>query len=993
MSGKTAESQIVETEKPKTTEELAEEIEREKQAYKQIQPKFTADLILNDLNEIFQEMFVWYIDNITYEYIFTDEKNRKERYEKKKVVKEGGKIKYERTNIKKSFDTNLKELESDVEIMVDKFENRSGLFSLVEYDDSWYDKDSRKPKSPPASAKELYVEENLMELTKELSKKTMTDTEKKEQKDDMIQKLNEQWIHLDESNREIYKRLFFKTKEKKKVLYEETKQNYLENKRIEMTFIPYYYRYFIVIYQQIYSKYFTYDYIKQGKNTNLFIRIIIVIMSSLKMELNDTNNVKSISDIIKLLYGFMYKIEKITNEQHQLFEKIVLKKEGDIQKLRDLIEELEAEQKKTGELSSEQEEEKKLLLNQLGENSNKLDFLANYSESNNMITQMAIERLNELMIKYKKLYFKLELVNKPSDIPEKIFREKMEETVETVLFFFQTFLKENNDSTDSFHKYISNAYENIYLVQQDMIGFLSLKKEFDQSNLREEKKGEDAASKAGKAAAVKLEALKKVEETKKCEICGKTGKANFSKAQWGKPITESRKCKECVLKQKGREEKKASAAAAAAAASELFGEEEEKQQREKEKAKQKAEKVKRAEAVAEQAAEQALTAVDMKEKKTQYETSIKEIDELLNVINKLKYDGPDSKMFSTAHREDAETKFKRITNILNDNGFGKLVMVGNFSIYKLMEHVIGTDLSKIGIATDDIDGKICLKPTDESLDLIRKRIIELLNKEKILVKLEEERDGNDPNTPIKILSSVEERQIPGMRPIPNRPIIDITFDVDSNDKRCETQLFIDNMFISDAQSTLQHYLDIFSSLKKDDNTYNEEMIKEISKDVKLKAKRGYEYTIPLWKSLINKAKQEDGFYERKGFSINKEMFPLFLKREGIQREALQEFIAKLASFEYKLPSWKGSLERLKLVFEKLLADVDASEAGGGGSASQGGRRKTRKRHTKKKRTYKKSKRKKNVRKTLNHWKRKTLKRKKKRKQKRKQKTRKRVKRR
>ena len=149
--------------------------------------------------------------------------------------------------------------------------------------------------------------------------------------------------------------------------------------------------------------------------------------------------------------------------------------------------------------------------------------------------------------------------------------------------------------------------------------------------------------------------------------------------------------------------------------------------------KQKAEKVKKAEAVAEQAAEQALTAVDMKEKKTQYETSIREIDELLNVINKLKYDGPDSKMFSTAHREDAETKFKRITNILNDNGFGKLVMVGNFSIYKLMEHVIGTDLSKIGIATDDIDGKVATLESNVETEQV---IVDALIEEKMVYEKE-----------------------------------------------------------------------------------------------------------------------------------------------------------------------------------------------------------------------------------------------------------------
>ena len=128
-------------EKEQTVQAIAGDIEREKIEHEKAQ--LLNKSVLEDLNEIFQKMFIWYIDNITYEYIFTDEKNRKERYEKKEVEKKG-KIKYVRTNTKKSFDTNLEELETDVMNMVDMFENKSGLFSLVEYDDTWYTRDPLK---------------------------------------------------------------------------------------------------------------------------------------------------------------------------------------------------------------------------------------------------------------------------------------------------------------------------------------------------------------------------------------------------------------------------------------------------------------------------------------------------------------------------------------------------------------------------------------------------------------------------------------------------------------------------------------------------------------------------------------------------------------------------------------------------------------------------------------------------------------------------------
>ena len=982
------------TEPLKTKEEITLDIEREKEKYGLLQYNPTKDTILNDLKEIFNIMFVWYIDNITFEYLYTDEINRKERYEKKKVEK-GGKIKFVKTKIKKSFDKNLNELELDVQKFVNMFENKSELFSSVNYDESWYDYDPQKKDPPPTNAKELYIEENIKSMIKEL-RATKTEQEQQDLRkyiETMKEKLKERWTHLDQSNKEIYKKQYIIKKEELENIYRESKKTYLENKKIEMSFVPYYYRYFIIIFQQIYSKYFTYNYINSGKNTNIFISVIIVIIGSMKNTLQNIYNIKDISEIIKLLYGFMYKITQINEEQNKRFEEMVLHTISGIRHIKGLINDIRKEKERTGKLSVEKEEQIEQLISDLEKNNDKLTFLNDYNQSSNILTRLAlhgsraegagiegdsnnIEGLSGLFEKYKLIYIELESVNIPPNVGVSEFHMKLTETIETILFFFQTFLKENDISSYSFYRYVTNVYENIYLVGKDLKSFPSLKKDFDEYNVREKSKSIDAVAKAEKAKAINFEALKKVEKEKKCEICGKIGKINFSKAQWGKPITENRKCKECVVKEKealGKKTTESMAAAAEEVYAELIGEEEKEKQREREKAKQKAEK---STAAAEQTSAQATIAVDMKGKKILYETSIGEIDELLDVINKLKYDVPDTKMFNTAQRENAEAMFKDITKILNDNGIGKLVMVGNFSIYKLMEHVIGTDLSKIGIATDDIDGKICLQPTDESLDLIRGHIVELLNKEKIVVKSEENRDGNDPNTPIKILSSVEEKQLPGMRPIPNRPIIDITFDIDSNDKRCETQLLIDDMFISDTQSTLLHYLDIFSSLKKDDNTYNDEMIKEISKEVKLKSKRGYEYTIPLWKSLINKAKQEDGFYERKGFSINKEMFPSFLRKEGIMREALQEFIAKLATFEYKIPSWKSSLERLKIVFEKLLTDVNGGESHRAGAVSQGGRRKTRKKNKIQRRTRKRSKIKKNIRKTINHWKRKTLKRKK-----------------
>jgi hypothetical protein len=521
------------TEQPKTAEEIALDIEREKQVY-EIRRKITADPVLNDLNEIFQSMFVWYIDNINFEYIFTDKKNRRDRKKKNKK--------------KKSFNTNLEELELDIQDFVNMCENKTDLFRIINYDESWYEADSLKPKLPPASAKELYVEENMQSISQE---------EKKEQKDAMIQKLNEQWTRLDESNREIYKKQFFKTKEKYQLQYEESKQNYLGNKRIEMAFIPYYYRYFIVIFQKIYTKYFTYEYINQGKNTNLFISVIIVIMASLKNSLNDTNNINSISEIIKLIHSFIYKIRKITDEQNQTFEKKSLESRQNIKHIKESIEQLKNKRKIFNELSQEQQEQQEQqreqkrqeqqmekLFNELDDINEIVPFLVDYNKSSNMLATMMEERLIELSEEYKEKFIDLEVTKIPPEVEESEFRKKMKESIETILFHFeQTFLKINDKPTDSFYKYITNSYENIYLVRKDMESFPSLKEEFDLNNLQERARVIDAATAAGKAAAVKLEALKAVEETKKCEICGKTGKANFSKAQWGKPTTEIRKCK------------------------------------------------------------------------------------------------------------------------------------------------------------------------------------------------------------------------------------------------------------------------------------------------------------------------------------------------------------------------------------------------------------------------------------------------------------------
>ena len=926
---------VIETEAPKTADDIAKDIQQEKEKYEEIQKKSKTELILDNLREIYDIMFIWYIDNITYEYIYTEDQNRKVRYEKKEVEK-GGKIKIVKTNTKKTFYKNLEDLEKDTNKYVNMFENKSDIFSVVKYDESWFENDTLKPKQPPADPKELYERENMIPLIVELSHKSISDEEKNEYIESMKKKLQEQWKLLDPANKEIYKKHFFKTNDKNTKEYEQAKEEYLENKRIEMSFIPYYYRYFVIVYQQIYSKYFTYDYIRQGKNNNLFVSVIIVIMASIKSSLNNNYSIQNISEIIKLLYGFIYKIERIDSEQNNSYQKMVFDIQKNMKSITKIIE------------NTKVEDEKEKLFGDLEAMGKKKSLLTDYNDSSKMLTKMAINGLQDLMKKYRSMYIELESQNIPSGVSESDFRSKMEESVNMILYYFKSFLKQNDLLTSSFYSYISNSYLNIYLVRKDMESFPSLKKEFDDFNTREESKSIDMSTKAGKAAAKSFETSKKVDEIKKCEICGKTGKVNFSKAQWSKQITESRKCKECVLKEKEEQDKKAAEAKALATTSELIDKEQQKAEKEKERERQKAEK---AAVAAEEAATQSAAQADLKEKKQKYETSIDEINKLLKIIEQLKIEETSSKLFYPAQREDAEKKFKLITKILNENGFGKLVMVGNYSIYKLMEKIIGTDISRIGIATDDIDGKLCLNIKDKSLELIREELNKSLVKEELAIKMEAGRDNNDPNTPIKVLSSITKK-----------PVIDITFS-DGSDKRCDNPMLLDEMFIADANSTLSHYLDIFSSLKKDDETYDERMIKEISKlDEK--------YNIPLWKTLINEAKQTDGIYKVKGFSVNIEMFPVFLGRKGITREAQKEFMTKLVSFDYKLPSWKGSLERLKMVFEKLIEELDIGDT----KVEKGGHRKTRKNSKRKRKTYKRNNKKGKARKILNHWKRKTLKR-------------------
>ena len=430
--------------------------------------------------------------------------------------------------------------------------------------------------------------------------------------------------------------------------------------------------------------------------------------------------------------------------------------------------------------------------------------------------------------------------------------------------------------------------------------------------------------------------------TKICSICKLSKvKDNYSKAQWKK---DEPKCKDCLDELTMKH-------GAEILATKLKKEEE----KEKEKDVEKKEKIKRQQQKKERVETQRLDAkrkeVEQEARIIQYKKSMEDIDQLLRVIDSLRYVN-NRRTNYFYQKDEAETIFKDITKLLNENKFGKLVMVGNYSIYKLMEKE-RIDIIGKPIETSDIDGKLCISSSmkEEDISKIRKDVINLLKENSFVVETNAIETTQDPVVPIKIISSK------------GNAIIDITFapyitDEDYNDIRCKTEININGMWISDSESTLSHYLDIFASLKKDDGTYDMRMIKEISDDtiIEIEEERNgkrtkKKYNYPLWQALIQKAKHTDEYSDIKGLSINKDYFPSFLSRENIKRVEQKTFMTKVASFGYKLYSWKGSLERLKQVFEKRIKDGTISLGRGG---AKGGKRTIRKKHKKKKTTRRKS---------------------------------------
>ena len=258
--------------------------------------------------------------------------------------------------------------------------------------------------------------------------------------------------------------------------------------------------------------------------------------------------------------------------------------------------------------------------------------------------------------------------------------------------------------------------------------------------------------------------------------------------------------------------------------------------------------------------------------------------------------------------ENTEIIFKDITELVKRKLSKDVIMVGNYSIYMLMKQ-LGITIDRY--TTTDIDGKICITAEDD-IKTLRNEIMLLLKENEYFVKTDSKK-SEDKNSPIKVYSNDAMRE--------KDQIIDISFGV--NDHRCNDVIRYNDMNISSANSTFLHYENIFDTLKQD-GIYLDSVMEEMSQPVELKKiiNKGTSYEreiktrTPRWNQLIMQYKDEKNIPKLR--AVNREEFGKYLETTPFNKPEQILFMKNLSSIYYKLSTWKESLGRLKLVFEKEI---------------------------------------------------------------------------
>ena len=212
------------------------------------------------------------------------------------------------------------------------------------------------------------------------------------------------------------------------------------------------------------------------------------------------------------------------------------------------------------------------------------------------------------------------------------------------------------------------------------------------------------------------------------------------------------------------------------------------------------------------------------------------------------------------NEEAAREIFEKITGLLKTHQpTRKLVMVGSYSIYMLMEI---NEMPSIAKVTKDIDGKICLSEKDD-IATEKEKTMKFLSDNGIYVSTDESKKG-DKNTPIKIYSKGDIGP-DGKYRIGNF-VIDLSFSV--NDARCVDSFEYKNMNISSAISTFHHYEEIFDKLKRD-GSYNDKLIKVMGENNLRKP-----MWMPRWMHIIQTFQKIKKLEKKK--PLNQDDFKVFL---------------------------------------------------------------------------------------------------------------------
>ena len=964
-----------------------------------------SELFLNVILFILKSFLIWYVKQLEFEYIFY-EKTRNKRIDPK-------------TGKEKDYQTNLKEIKTKINKIILDIKNKQNGFEVYEYDKGWQKHDpynylfpppTKKAPAPSAPWKEKnsYFKERYIYIGTMFELKKMAVNNEginKEKIDKIKEAYSDGWDKNEKTDKIKWSKSETATQNLEQI-YARELYLYRKHRSLEMMLIPYTYRYFSIIYKEIYTDFFTYEY--NTKINGYYNKIITEIILVISNNITQLDQISMVSQIAKLIYIISDRISLDTSYFNEK-QNVKPAKEGDTVTIDDWVRERKKLEKSIA--SSLENTDLESIIDKTVEFKSSFDMfkinqqiiddfngLLNVFNSQYIPSVIALnlkedpkykdlskDQMYEL-VKAQTIYVKKQIVGDISLLITKISKIFTDEDYNYYLYLLgdswklyltpldtEIYIEKTKNNIDKYN--IEYVLKNqIYNIVSDNKLDINIESFIFKHNKKDSKTGEygteiiinikNQLSPTDKGKMTELikdiigiTTLKIINinqtstQTKVCSVCGEAkGIDDYSSKRW-KGKASARICKMCMEKkekalelEKENEKEKAKIQAI----EEAKAKEEEKKAEEKEKTdaattiqkmyrgfkgRKEAEIIKKKIIGEKKEAEQKM----LKQSSANIKKNIKRIDAIIKRIEILSVPTKGEQYFTESDR--TEVIFKNIAELVKTKLSKDLVMVGNYSIYMLMKQ-LGITIDRY--TTTDIDGKICINK-DDDIRTLRNEIMLLLKDNKYFVKTDSKKT-EDKNSPIKVYSNAAMKE--------KDQIIDISFGVE--DQRCKDPIIYNDMKISSANSTFLHYTNIFDTLKQN-YSYPDTVIEEMSEPVEIKKiinkgttyEREIKIRTPRWNQLIMKYKEDNKIPMLR--AVNKEEFGKFLETTSFNKPEQILFMQNLSSIYYKLSTWKDSLTRLKLVFEKL----QMNEKGGKATAVKGGKRTIRKKNNKKKYTFKK----------------------------------------